>query len=649
VSEEEISGWSRLTCGLLGPDRWLLGLFLLFVTSLGGVAVFILFRDGNARVLPLALAAAAFLWGLERLETRYTAGDTRKWHVPEGCLAPVVIISLAAFAACFPTLKIYFIDDDFAYLHHFHIVSLTHFLQLFYTDIAQLVWRDPRQELRPIYGLYFMASYQLWGLHPLGYHLTTVLLHIMNSFLVFLTVKELAPHGSRIAIFAALLFAVLPLHSEVFFWATGAPAEVLPAFFYLLAFLCFMRFRTTGSARYLVTTVLSFAACLSSKESALTLPVMLAAYELFRNPTAGRAFSAGDDHGGKKRWWKLILGCLPFAVLLLAYLELRRHATGDYLFRASPLGNVREAVSSPAGFWLHLSHFGTRLWKLQSFNLRYLLLPYPAAILGIVLGLYLVWVYSLLKHRWSCRESRAPILFFGAVWYLISNVPLLMPDLGISHLYLPALGPCIATAFLAFPDCKKPQQVPGNVRILGVGLLVFLSASQLHQGNSAWMRRGELSAKMTAGLQAAIGELPNRTLVIVPPLTAVRDAMDGALPYLLQEPFRPVDLYSRVRLIEDPIIYCCPWWGKTNLALVAELEGPPDEPVESYLFSWDEQSHSPQRRKRVLPRRLLRDCVTRLLGSPVEAVASVPFARAEKLVEALATLVSEGSCTLVRK
>jgi hypothetical protein len=622
--------------------RWIPRIFLLFLASLGGAVAVILFRDGKEWVLLVTLAASALLWGLERLEIRYIPGGRRRWHAPKGYLLPLALISVVTFAACFSTLRVYFIGDDFAYLHHFHTVSLPQLFRLFHADMAQVLWSDPRQELRPFYGLYYMVGYQLWGLHPLGYHLTNVFLHILNSLLVLLIAKHIDPYESWRPAFAALLFAVLPLHARVFFWATGAPTELIPVFFYLAAFLCFMRFRATGSVTYLVITVLAFAGCLSSKESAVTLPVMLISYDLFRRATSENVAAVTDGPARKKRWWRVILGCVPFAILLLGYLELRHIATGDYL-RVSKWGNIRGAFSSLSGFWLHLTHLVARFWNLQSFNLRHLLLPYPSSVVGIVLGLYLVWAYSLLRRHAGCGRSVAPIFYFGLVWYLIANVPLLIVDPDAWHLYLPAVGPCIAASFLAFPTCDEPREERGYVRLLSFGLLAFLSAFQLWKENAPWPSRGEMSAKETTALRAAVDAVPKQTLVVIWPGRSF-PFLDETLPYPLQPPFASADLYARGNIVADPYLYgpLAEWWEITKPALSYELAGPPDELVELCVLAWDERGNALQRRARALPRRLLRDCVRRSLGAPIETVNSVGVAEAKGLVEALAGLVSSG-------
>ncbi len=597
---------------------------------------------------PHCLGVGAVLWALEHLETRYLGGSARAWNPLPGYLAPAVIITLATFVACLPTLNTYFLVDDFAFVHSFHTLSLSQFLRLFHTDLGQFVWGDSRQELRPLYGLYYVVCYHLWGLHPWGYHLSGILLHIMVSFMVFLIAKSLAPGESWRAGFAGLLFAVQPPHSQAISLIVGLVAESFPVLLYLAAFLCFIRFRATGLVRYLAISVLAFAGCLLSKESAVTLPIMLVCYDLFRVVAGEQRISAGDSSARRKLWRGLILAYAPFVTLFLAYLEWRRLVFTSYLREASWGGHAHEAMSSPAGFWLHFAHLATRFWKLQAFNLQHLLFPYPAAALGLVLGLYLVWAISLLRRRSECRRSVALVLYFGLVWYLISNLPYLIEGYVIYHLYLPAVGACIAAAFLAVPTCRDSSREVRYPRLLGVVFLVGLSATQLWKDNREYARIGQMSARMTGQLALALEGIPKGSLVVVWPGESYLVASgwgEEILPFAVQPPFASTDLFSGVRIIEHPDMSCCgvaEWWQKTRAVLGVELARAPDEQMEIYLLSWNERSKTFQMRKCVLPRRLFRACVTQSLGGPVEAADSVGESEADKVVEALARLVSEG-------
>lgn len=102
------------------------------------------------------------------------------------------------------------------------------------------IWLDPSAtpQYYPLVHTSFWVEYQLWGLWPAGYHLVNVLLHVVNSLLLWrLLVRFRVPA----AWFAALVFAVHPVHVESVAWITERK-NVLSGCFYLTSLLCFLRF-----------------------------------------------------------------------------------------------------------------------------------------------------------------------------------------------------------------------------------------------------------------------------------------------------------------------------------------------------------------------------------------------------------------------
>lgn len=192
---------------------------------------------------------------------------------------------------------------------------------LFHLDMGQFVWGDSRQEFRPLYSLFYVAAYHLWGLRPWGYHICEMFIHALVSVLVFLIAKALAPGDLRRAGFAGILFAVQPPHAQAMSLIVGLVAESLPAALYLSVFLCFIHFRSSGRLRFLVISIGIFAACLLTKESAVTLPLALFSYDLFRISTGNglRSFreKAGDGSSGGMAYCRMRL-TLPFSSFIWA-------------------------------------------------------------------------------------------------------------------------------------------------------------------------------------------------------------------------------------------------------------------------------------------------------------------------------------------
>lgn len=134
------------------------------------------------------------------------------------------------------------------------------------------IWFRPIK-LPQYYPLTFTSlwiNYQLSGLHPMGYHLVNVLLHALNSFLVWRLLERLKVPG---AWFAGLLFLVHPVHVESVAWITERK-NVLSGFFYLLAFWAYLRFKEEKMEhqRWYFISFALFLAALLSKTVAATFP-----------------------------------------------------------------------------------------------------------------------------------------------------------------------------------------------------------------------------------------------------------------------------------------------------------------------------------------------------------------------------------------
>ena len=77
-----------------------------------------------------------------------------------------------------------------------------------------------------------MLDCELYGLKPAGHHLTNLILHALNSVLLFVLLRRLTGAFWRSA-FVAALFALHPLHVESVAWIAERK-DVLSAFFFML-------------------------------------------------------------------------------------------------------------------------------------------------------------------------------------------------------------------------------------------------------------------------------------------------------------------------------------------------------------------------------------------------------------------------------
>ncbi len=143
----------------------------------------------------------------------------------------------------------------------------------------------------------------LWGMNPAGHHLTSIVLHAANTFLVILLILHLLHiaesrrpyfHDNRALLIAAaaagILFGIHPLHVESVAWIAERK-DLLCALFFLLSLLAYAKyaessrddhslFRKFGSKPYVLALSL-FALAVMSKPMAVTLPVILLVLDWF--------------------------------------------------------------------------------------------------------------------------------------------------------------------------------------------------------------------------------------------------------------------------------------------------------------------------------------------------------------------------------
>src|SRR5687767_4318071 len=130
---------------------------------------------------------------------------------------------------------------------------------------------------RPVTALSYALDRALWGVAPLGYHVTSVLLHMVNVALLFRLCVVIA-RDLRFAFAVSTIFAVHPIATEAVGYVSGR-SEVLCATFFLAALLAFERALVTLRPRPTLLGAVFFLLALGSREVAAMLPFVLLAWD----------------------------------------------------------------------------------------------------------------------------------------------------------------------------------------------------------------------------------------------------------------------------------------------------------------------------------------------------------------------------------
>jgi hypothetical protein len=212
------------------------------------------------------------------------------------------IIALLAFLTYLPALWNGFVNyDDMDYVtRNLHIRALNmKFFHWAFFGFHAANWH-------PLTWLSHAVDYAVWGLNPFGHHLTSVILHAINTFLVVVLAARLVevrkgpadraepeafPQAQTryvAAAVAGLLFGLHPLHVESVAWISERK-DLLCALFFLLSILSYLSYAASALAephgsygtyktryrKHYALSFLFFALALMSKPMAVSLPAVL--------------------------------------------------------------------------------------------------------------------------------------------------------------------------------------------------------------------------------------------------------------------------------------------------------------------------------------------------------------------------------------
>jgi tetratricopeptide (TPR) repeat protein len=374
--------------------------------------------------------------------------------------AATVIILIVSFAAYLNTLHNGFVYDDLSYILRNPWIKDVNYVPEIFSSSAW-AFTEVANYYRPLVNIVYMLDYHIFGMNPWGFHLTNILFHAGVSLMVFLVanlllykIQVLEPSGiqhtkNRIysaahtmplstdnlvpAFIAALFFATHPIHTEPVAWVSGVQ-DLSFTFFYLLSFYFYLRADGVWGKFSIVSLVFFFMATLC-KETALTLPVLLFAYDYsFKRDTV--------LHFTSNALYSLIKRYLPYLIVSGIYFILRFYVLGGFFTEKA------HAHLSTYEYLINVFPlFAQYLWKLIipiNLNAAYEFHPVTSLLelksifsLAVSLGFILILYFA---------RNRNSIVFFSLVWIAIPLLPVFyIPAVGENtfaerYLYLPSVG-----------------------------------------------------------------------------------------------------------------------------------------------------------------------------------------------------------------
>lgn len=162
----------------------------------------------------------------------------------------------------------YIIDNP--YITSLSLESITQSFVIFYDG-----------HYHPLTLISLAFDYNLYELNPIGYHITNLILHLINTFLVFWFVFLLFEKKNRtIPLVTALLFGISTMNVESVAWASERK-NLLFATFYLLSLILYIRYIKTERVSIYFVALALFVCSLLSKAMAIPLVITLFLVDYF--------------------------------------------------------------------------------------------------------------------------------------------------------------------------------------------------------------------------------------------------------------------------------------------------------------------------------------------------------------------------------
>jgi tetratricopeptide (TPR) repeat protein len=342
------------------------------------------------------------------------------------------------------------------------IKTLNHFANLSYI------------QNRHINGLSFALNYK-WGQeNPFGYHLFNILIHICSTFLVFFITRLTIENGTswgkdaaqKIALTTTLLFGLHPIQTETITYISGRPGGLAGLFYFsslLLFILASLKICKVPRLILYLLSLTSFAMAVLSKETAITLFVIIILYDL--------CFIKGPDWVSFRfrlcyylYYPALAVAILYFAPNLLRYISSH---WSDFFFKHInfSLGLVQlDLLKHPLKLFL----FPFNLTFEYDFLTQ---VSWPSLLTSITILLLCIF---LVCKKFYLKNS---LLTFCVLWFPLTIAPT-NSFMERAHLfsernmYIPLFGLCLFFAVILFLICKtqKHSALGGTCLVLFIGI-----------------------------------------------------------------------------------------------------------------------------------------------------------------------------------
>ncbi|MBD2482742.1 hypothetical protein [Planktothrix sp. FACHB-1365] len=416
--------------------------------------------------------------------------------IKKGYFLGILIVSIVlSVIIYFPIINSFFLSDDFTWIYQIQTQGIFG------------VWTTaPDVFFRPIISILLFLDYQIWGLNPVGYHLTNIIFHGICSFFVYLISSQLLVHShfskktsQSISIIAGFLFLVLPSHVEAVTWIS-ARSDVVATCFFLAAFNSYLYYKHNSNKFWLLSSYVWFIFALLSKESVIIYPGLILGYEIYQ---------FFQNKKPLKQLYKVMILPILMASIFPIYLGMR------YLGLKQLLGGY--------GSQTHLNFSVPIILRGLASSLRIIIPPLPQSgevqwqwCFLIFISLVTIFVIQYFRLGGIYREQ-AKLLLFLIYAFLISMFPVINIRVSLGDtqaeriLYLPSVFFVILLVFIISFLVKKKH----TIIFLAVIFSIFL-IKNIYIANKNWQIASQISHQLIKSINDQRGNQPGLLIINVP-------------------------------------------------------------------------------------------------------------------------------------
>lgn len=344
------------------------------------------------------------------------------------------------------------------YVQDFSTVSFAQFFRSYYLGMYQ-----------PLGVATLSLNFAVHGMDSFGYHLINMILHLINTFLVFILIRKMRPEG-YLALFVAMLFAIHPMHVESVSWIATRSNSLYTVFF-LLASIHYLNYLDRNKKlKYMVWSGLFFVLALFSKSMAVSFPLLMLVFDYFKRRKIRR---------------NMLIEKLPFFILSFIFGMVAVDAAASF----GHIENLADDYNLIHRIFLVSYALFFYIWKaIIPVNLS-VIYTYPALSGGWLPVIYyispavLVIIVFLVLRSGSLKRS----LLSGFLFFVVTVGPVLpffwsrIFIVAERYTYVPYIGLffMLGILFERYLESKKMQQLIPRTwgYVIAAGWLLFLAGS----------------------------------------------------------------------------------------------------------------------------------------------------------------------------